>query len=230
MIVFIAGMQRSGSTFSFNIVRELLEKRGPTSKEDSTEIQNILARSTGAEHILFKGHIANDMTLQLVRLGAIKTICTIRKPEDAIASWMQTFGFGLEKSIEDMLQWLAMFDEIRHHALVLSYDDINCRPRRAAMCIGRWICPSAGLMEILSIARRYSKRRVLESTRNLQSDGDNVKDIAFSYYDRETFFHRRHVSGLVSQSAAERIGQDAVSVIRARLRAFLDECGNLQVI
>jgi hypothetical protein len=28
MIVLVAGMQRSGSTFSFNVVKEILQKRG----------------------------------------------------------------------------------------------------------------------------------------------------------------------------------------------------------
>ena len=100
MIVFIAGMPRSGSTFSFNIVRRLLEARGSVYQEPTDDILGALERAGDATHLLLKAHQADDVTLALIKIGAVKAVCTVRKPEDAIASWMTTFGFTLAESLD----------------------------------------------------------------------------------------------------------------------------------
>ncbi|HEX6409545.1 MAG TPA: hypothetical protein VFZ88_03030, partial [Sphingomicrobium sp.] len=109
MIVFIAGMPRSGSTFSFNIARRLLEDRGSVYQEPTGDLLGAFERLGGAAHLLLKGHSADKVTLQLAQLGAMKVVCTVRKPADAIASWMTTFGFTLEQSLGHMEDWLRMF-------------------------------------------------------------------------------------------------------------------------
>jgi hypothetical protein len=227
MIVFIAGMQRSGSTFSFNVVRELLERRGTIYQEPFPSAVSVVERSNGASHVLFKAHNADDVTLRLIELGAVKVVCTVRKPEDAIASWMETFGFHLDESIACMHDWLRMFVRLRDHALVVRYEQIDRQPWRAALRIARLVCPDARLMEVIQVARRYSKKNVKFMADEFVAEADNIKDISFSYYDTKTFFHRRHVSTLVPRLATDRIGEAAVSSIRRAFRAYIDENGNL---
>jgi hypothetical protein len=227
MIVFISGMQRSGSTFSFNIVRELLERRGTIYQEPFHDLLPVIERAGDADHVVLKAHTADDTTIRLVRLGAIKTICTVRKPEDAIASWIETFGFNLEESIERLRGWFVMFEQIRRHALIVPYALIDRHPRRAAWLIARYICPDASRIEVIRIALRYSKNNVIKISQNLQKDAPIIHDIGYSYYDEKTFFHRCHVSSLVTKPAIARIGEDAVRSIREALRAHVDPNGDI---
>jgi hypothetical protein len=229
VIVLVAGMPRSGSTFSYNIVRELLQRRGAVHKEHSFDFVSLVERESSADHVILKVHTADQLTLGLVKLGAIRAICTVRKPEDAIASWMQTFGFGVDASLETMFRWLEMFERLRYHALVLPYDYIDRHPVRAAIRIGNVVTPDARLLEVLSVARRYSKQKVAKITAAMRPDDEGTEDAGFSYYNQETFFHRRHVANLVSKPARERIGEEAVSIIRSRLDNWIDEDGNLRL-
>jgi len=228
MIVLIGGMPRSGSTFSFNVVRELLNLRGTVYQESLPNILPVVERAGNADHVLLKAHSADETTTRLVRLGAIKAVCTIRKPEDAIASWMETFGFTLEQSIEYMRGWFMSFEHIRHHALVVRYELIDRHPSWAAWSIARYILPNPSRIEVVGIAARYSKDDVLKMSNDLQKGAPGVCDIGFSYYDTTTFIHRRHVSALVSSPAVARIGEDAVKHIRQGLGAYVDQNGNIQ--
>jgi hypothetical protein len=227
MIVFLAGMPRSGSTFSFNVVRELLARRGTIYQEPISSAVSAVERSGSASHVLFKAHNTDDVTLRLIELGAVKVVCTVRRPEDAIASWMEAFGFQLDESIGAMQEWRRMFARLRDHALVVRYEQIDRQPWRAALRIARHVCPDASVMEVLRVARMYSKEKVKSATDELAKDGDNIVELSFSYYDRVTFLHRRHVATLVSRSAADRIGNEAVSSIRQTFQTYIDEDGNL---
>lgn len=228
MIVIIGGMQRSGSTFSFNVAREVLARRGTLHQETGNDILEAVDASGGAENILLKSHRLNNASVRLVELGAVTSICTIRKPEDAIASWMEVFGFDLADSIDEMKAWLRMFDRIRANSLVVDYDVIDRRHRTAAWRIARHLAPSASPFEVFRIARRHSKAAVKAMADRLETAGGDIVDIGFSHYDKATFYHRRHVSSLVSRGAAERLPIDTVKRIRAALGDRLDAEGRLR--
>src|SRR5436190_23198311 len=99
MIVFIAGMPRSGSTFTLNVAREILSLSGTTHQEFSHNLPEIIANSEATDHIVWKGHTADHASIRLIELGAAKVICTFRNPEDAIASSMTIFGLTLDDVI-----------------------------------------------------------------------------------------------------------------------------------
>lgn len=227
MIVLISGMQRSGSTFSFNIARELLEARGSVYQEPAYSLLPVIENSGDTSHLIQKAHDTDQFTIRLLELGAVKSICTVRKPEDAIASWMTVFHFSLSDSIGHMEGWLDMYRRIRYHSLIIPYRLIEQHPAHAAWEIAKYISPDASVEEVSIIVRKFSRRRVKAMTDILQLEGSGVKDIGFSYYDEKTFLHRRHVAGSVGQLAEDRIGKDAVVTIRDRLRSWIDNEGNL---
>jgi hypothetical protein len=230
MIVFIAGMQRSGSTYSFNIARDILRKRGSVFQEASQDVLGALRKSVGTDHILLKAHTADETILRLVESGAVKAICTARRPEDAIASWMETFAFNLEDCLEQMRAWLAMFERLKNYALVVRYQDIERRPLLSAYRIARHLRAGALPLEIYRVARNYSKAKVKVLSDNLDVNDTGVMNIGFSHYDKTTFFHRRHVSSLTAKQAGERIGLEAVSRIRRELKLFINDDGNLRSV
>ena len=137
MIVFLAGMQRSGSTFAFNVARDILERRGCTYHEASADIIGALSRAENVEHILLKAHDAGPICISLARQGAFGTVCTVRRVEDAVASWIETFGFSETEAIEHMRTWIALYREIRNSALTIPYTLIDRRPWLAAWRVGK---------------------------------------------------------------------------------------------
>jgi hypothetical protein len=227
MIVLVAGIPRSGSTFTFNVVRELLQKRGAVLQKSSENIEDVYSEYDGQDHILLKAHSAANVTFNLIRSGGIKVVCTVRRPEDAIASWMQTFDYGLEESIGHMKWWIGSFERIRPYALVVPYEQIDRRPLLAISRIAKHLCDDASLAEMRQIARLYSKDRVKLMADSLAVSDEGVQDLGHTYYDNRTFFHRRHVSSLVSRSASERIGVDSVSRIRNELGRLIRPDGHL---
>jgi Sulfotransferase domain len=229
VIVFIGGMPRSGSTFSFNIARDILERRGNVYQEPDSHLLDVIERSSGSDHIVLKAHCADDLTIRLIHIGAVKAVVTVRKPEDAIASWMDTFGFSLDESIQHMTNWIEMFQRLQDRALIIPYDQIDRHPLRAVESIAGFLCGDVDPAEIADLAKRYSKERVKEFSDRIETSGACVKDIGFSHYDSKTFFHRRHVSTLHSQEATQRIGQELVFAIRRSLGRHVDRNGELTI-
>jgi hypothetical protein len=229
MIVFLAGMMRSGSTFSFNVVRELLQRRGTVHQAATFDLVEMLGQAQDVNHLLMKSHSANEQVIRLARLGAIKVICTVRKPEDAIASSMEVFGFELSQAIDYMKIWLTMFRQVQQNALILSYDQIDRQPLRASWNIARHVCPEAGPREIFRIAGEFKKSKVKEFSEKLDQEDRNVVNLGFTYYDNQTFFHRRHVSSLRSRPATELLEANAIKLIRQGLAEHINSKGDLVI-
>ena len=227
MIAFVAGMQRSGSTFAFNVARDVLRARGQLYQEAPAEadVAAALARAGDAEHVLIKAHTAGPLAVALTRHGAVRAICTMRRVEDAAASWIEAFGWSETETVEYLRAWLVLYAQLRAVALLVPYAQLDRRPWLAAWRIARYLCPDATPAEVLGIARRHAKARVKRQADGLQSGGARVEDIGFSYYDRATLFHRRHVSSLRSRRAEERLAPDQLARIRTALAADIAAAG-----
>ena len=215
MIVCLAGMPRSGSTFSFNVVREVLRTRGTIYQEPCDDVLGAVHRSEGVQHILVKTQGLDDPSMELAKAGAFQVIITVRRVEDAIASWTSIFGEVTEDAlIEIMRRWLRMFCELRNQAVIVTYEQIDNHPWLAAWRIARSVCRNVGPMEIFRIARQLDKAAVKRQVDRMQPDDEGVHDMGWSYYDAQTFFHRRHVSEIVSRPAEERLPQERLAHIR----------------
>lgn len=218
MIVFLAGMQRSGSTFAFNVARDILRHRGTVHQNSGYDIPGQLAASN-ADHLLLKSHDMDALGIALTRTGAMRVICTVRRAEDAVASFMQVFGFSEDISVGLVKTWRDLHARIKPFALTLDYDLIDRHPVRAARTIGRYLYPDFGWREARRIADRHAKHRVKAAADRLDRTAAETLDLGYSFYDRNTFFHRNHVSSLVSQPAEARLPADQLARIRAALAA-----------
>jgi hypothetical protein len=230
MIVCIAGMPRSGSTFSFNVAREALCARGRVHHDYSTSVLDELARAVDVDHVLIKAHQLDDRSVLLGRYGAMRVICTVRKPEDAVASWMQMFNASEEETIAGMRAWLQLYRELKPFALTIRYRTIDRHPLMAAWQIMRFLFPRATIIDAWRSSRRYSKAEVKKRTDAMMDrHAAGIKEIGSSWYDINTHFHRRHVSSLKSRAAIERLPLDQVERIRIALAreiagTGLDQC------
>jgi hypothetical protein len=202
MIVFVAGMQRSGSTFTLNIARELLETRGRVHVDDYGaigDIREIVKRSDNSDHVVIKGHLADDFLISLIRHRAIPVICSVRRLEEAAASWIDTFGFDFETTTVHLKQWFAMFEAVRPLALLLPYQLIDQSPTDAVRMIAEKLSLPADQSVITGLAEKYSKANVHKFAKEISKGDAGTRDLGFSFLNVRTLFHRGHVSSLTSR-------------------------------
>ncbi len=230
MIIVVAGMPRSGSTLSYNIARELLSSRG--------ELELVLSNSLSlpneflagqSKNLLLKSHAPDRAVTDLVLSGNALCICTIRKPEDAIASWMEIFDFSLEESLMHFEAWMKWHRCISEKSLDIYFDEIEKDLVSTVKKISNFLFGEVLFDEIISLSKKYQKDEVYRRSNELNiSSGEEVIDCGFSFYDRDTLFHRRHVSSLVPRTAEDILSAEQIRKIRLHLNCYLDSVGNYQ--
>jgi hypothetical protein len=226
VIVIVAGMQRSGSTFSYNVVRELLDARGGVSTSSSNSINDVLSESDGPINAIVKSHSPDALINALLNKRGIPCVCTVRKPEDAIASWMNVFGFSLEDSVATYEQWLSWHQKMHKNMLNIKYEDIDRYPWLAIRKISKYLFGKWDAFEVQKIWLNNKKKTVYKKTSRMEVS-DSV-DIGFSFYNKVNFYHRRHISSLRSKDASELLSQDQICFIRSNLNRYLDKNGAYQ--
>lgn len=225
MIVLIAGMQRSGSTFTFNIARELLQQHGTVYQEPSDDLVAVINRSGNADHIIVKAHTSNDFLSALARHKVVSTICSVRNLDEAIASWMSTFGFDLDATVTQFKGWFDAYRKVKPYALTVPYSLIENDPLTVTTLIAHHIFPGTDAETIAALAEKYSKDKVHRMSATMEKSSD-VRDIGFSFYDVKTFFHRRHVASLTPRKPKEQLSEADLARIRQEFRSemtLLDE-------
>ena len=193
MIIIVGGMFRSGSTFSFNIVRELLEAKAPTLSSLKTPHESITELAAGCKHLVVKTHTPDEPSKRMIELGAIKCICTFRSPEDAITSWMNTFGFSLDESIQSFREWINWHQQLSQLTLNINYSQIENHPLLCILRIQYFLFGRMNLFEALRLNKKYNKQAIKSKYKELP-EGNDTQNIGFSHYDKQTYFHRRHIS------------------------------------
>lgn len=225
MLVLIAGMPRSGSTFSFNVVRDILRVRGRIyqSAPPPDILPELAKAGNDVQHLLLKMHQLDETAVSLVRYGAALAICTIRHPpEDAVASQIKIFGQSEESCIALIRDWLTLYAKLRPFALSVDYSLIDRYPLLAAWRIARFVAPDAKLREIWRTSRLNAKVNVKKITDSLPREGA-IEHMDFTYYDPSTFYHRRHIGSLKSRSAQDLLPAEQLQRIR---NAFQQHDGN----
>lgn len=228
MIVVIGGMYRSGSTYTFNIVRELLSVRGGAHVAAVDSLDKAFAEPSDKKHLVIKSHAPDFLCTRLIERGVLPCVCTFRKPEDAVASYVKAFGFDLESAVSVIRDWLKWHQTVSPYVLNISYETIDRHPLRAILGIQTYLLGRPRLVEALRLQQKYDKRRVKDTYDNLQ-EGDTTKNIGFSYYDEQTFFHRRHIASLDSTRADGELNSEDLAMIHAQLKDFIDSNGHYQI-
>jgi hypothetical protein len=219
-------MPRSGSTFSFNVAREILSARGSVHQESCDDVVGAVVRSAVADHVLVKSHRLDESSLALARAGAVRVVMTVRRVEDAMASWLDAFSAVPEPvALQIMHDWLHLYRQLRTKALMVPYQQIDRRPWLAAWHIARAVCPTVLPPEVLAITRRLGKAAVKRKTDTLAIEDSGVIDAGFTYYDSRTFFHRRHVSDLRSRTAEQRLSPERLRSIQTALAPAIMAAG-----
>jgi hypothetical protein len=224
MIVVIAGMPRSGSTFTLNIARETLIPSGEVASIYSESLAPALSHRKGEAHLIIKAH-GTDATLgNLIKTRAAVCICSFRKPEEAVASLMRVFGYSFEKALAAIGHWLKWHAAYAQFAINIDYNEIVRRPLQSIFKIQRCIGGAVSIDETLRLRQQYDREQVAART-NVMVESENTTNFGFSYSDNTTHFHRRHVSPPDQRSAKDTLNAQQIILVRTQLDSFLDENG-----
>lgn len=228
MRVLIGGMIRSGSTLTFNAAREILSDSGRVSTSTEDSFGKWIDESS-FDHFITKSHVPNAQVTDEIRMGSVKGICTIRRPEDAIVSFHRTFGADLDQSIQHVWSWLDWYSSIFTHLLTIEFGLIETAPVSAIAQIDEFLTGTVAKDRAARIAASYEKSK-LKNKLDALEENPNTINIGFSYYDKDSFFHRRHISSISSQPAVEFVSERELTHIRNSLNRFVDSSGHLRPV
>lgn len=228
MIVIVAGMPRSGSTLTYNIAREFLIARHTVDPVLSNSLpQDFDSQAAIKKAILLKSHAPDQKITDLIIAGRARCICSIRKPEDAIGSWMNAFGFSFEESIQHFENWIIWHSSVTEFTLNVDFTEIENNLVDVIEKIGGYLKDDISTDEVQLISDKYRKDAIYKKYNELKNSGeDNIVDCGFSFYERDTLFHRRHIASLNSRECNKLFCKDQLETIRSRFGRFLDKSGN----
>ncbi len=200
MIIYCLGMQSSGSTWIYNVLREIfaVNKLPFTAYRVETFEELKDDRAFGAVNAVFRGHNVDSYLLRALALGDVRAILSFRDPRDAVASFMQRFGTQFLPVCNDVMRNLASLVSAGSSMPNLSFffedrftDDIST-VRQCADFIGVPLT-DAQASGIFEKYRSANVRRFIASLGRLPADRIYVDETA-NVMDRETSFHATHIS------------------------------------
>ena len=145
MIVLVNGMVRSGSTWSYNVVMELMRRRFGAkaihggSSESTAEY--LADAPDAARQLVVKCHRLDPAARTLARTGAARVVFTVRDPWDAVASGMRAFDATFGQALELVtagLEALA-FHRVGGTASIVGYPAITGDPEVAIRQMGGYL-------------------------------------------------------------------------------------------
>ena len=205
MIVYCLGMQSSGSTWLYNVVRELLAASGTPHVALRAELYEHFLddRCIESPNALLRGHIVDSALLRMLALAGVRTVLSFREPRDAVASFVQRFGdYGATfiSSCNDIARNLASLltaSQTMAHLSFFYEDRFTENPdsvRRLAAFFGLPVAENTQR----AIFDKYRAATVKTFLRNIDALPEDrlYVDGARNAMDRETSFHRTHISDM----------------------------------
>ena len=170
MLVLCTGMGRSGSTWSFNVVKQLLAQ---TSVSVRAGYLDAVGEALGREgpvcdHLVVKTHAPDAVGLALIKQRACRTIYTYREPLGSILSAMESRGQTLEPAADavkaslDLMRFQVEAGGVR----LVWYDDIVERPQEVVQAIARYLelaLPEAAIAGVATMLSRDNVRRIIRA-------------------------------------------------------------------
>ncbi|RMH13514.1 MAG: hypothetical protein D6698_13935 [Gammaproteobacteria bacterium] len=217
MIVFVAGMARSGSTWTFNVTREIIRAAGlkpiPEEQEQDEDalLQQVAQTDPGPQEVFC---IKTHRMLRL-RSDDIRLICNYRDMRSAALSFMRFMGCDFERTLKAVREMMEITDFYRESCnekqlLLVRYDDMMEQPQKVILEIASLLGIALQEPFAFHLARKYSRenvKRLLESMQSIDVDqtfvqrqpGQRFEPRYFSnnqggVYDRRTSFHSGHLT------------------------------------
>lgn len=199
MIVVFSGMGRSGSTWSYNVVREIMRHAGIALDPESglhdagSAVDALVERGAAkGRPLLIKCHIPGLDTIAAMAAGRVVNIYTYRDPRDAAASISRTFGTSFKGAARWVHRWLVYLDRVagKPATVGIAYPRIGAEPETVvaelAVVLGVELKAGAAA-EIADALRRDRMRR-----RAGRSSG-KVRYVHGIAHDTDTLLTEHHI-------------------------------------
>jgi hypothetical protein len=224
MIVFCDGMPRSGSTWSFNVCRDLLESVSNHvygGYHERTE-EWLPVMGAGFEHAVIKTHLLDDAARALRRLGAAVSVYTHRDPCDAVVSCMMMFGQSFDAALQTLAAALDVwrFEAALRGCQEVPYAAIAVQPYKSVEAIARLLQTPCSPELIADVEQRTRP----DEMRRLAAAVDGV------LYDPRTLLHRNHLRDGGTGYGRERLSQDQIAAIGELTRSASPRRDNCSAI
>jgi hypothetical protein len=197
MLVICNGMPRSASTWSFNVVVELLRRSEPGAELYSGYDENVAhfleSAPPTATHIVVKCHKLDPHGRALGQAAAARMIYTWRDPADAAVSCMRMFGYDFEHSLAEIESSLKL--SLLHRrwgtTLIMSYEELTGAPVEAVERVAAYLGLEGNSDVVSAVARDTSLDRMKE--KQVEFADEALIQAGRVAYDRETLLHRGHI-------------------------------------
>lgn len=199
------GMQRSGSTWSYNVCRLLLEGaagdlglRLTAGFRDAERLERFLtAEADAATLFVIKTHTPGPEALARMAEAKVRNVCTFRDPRDCVASKMKFQSVEFEVAInvlKENLHYLFLYQSMSDVHFV-RYEDMVADPRREIRRIAAYhqiALTDAALERVFRMTSPKAARRIVDG---LHPGRPTAYWEGSCLVDRAYLFHRNHLQG-----------------------------------
>jgi hypothetical protein len=206
-VVLCSGMPRSGSTWSYNVCRLLLEsawgtvrsgyhegKVGDDYLSRAVESNGGDAAATNTAHVV-KLHYPGPAALRLVREGRVRNVYTLRHPLDALASFREKFSEPLATAARRLRTSLdaARTWRERSDTLFVHFRDILAAPHGQIRRVAAYLGQEADDELIERIHAQTSVEAVREKTAQMAKAPQGLTQSNGWRFDPLTQYHVGHI-------------------------------------
>ena len=244
-LVFCSGMLRSGSTWSYNVCRYLLEHsygdervaKGYVGEREFVEA--VLAGSDqknknvarDRDIVLLKFHFPTPRLIELVASGQARNIYTVRNPLNALASQIEFFKKPFKEALNGIVQGLQAMDEWRRHdgTLLVRFDDLTAAPHTE---IAR-IAIHLGLDVDETLIAHCAEANSYEAMKRLSEDmaawpQERLTKTSRHTFDPVTLLHVGHAPQGRARDWRKVLDPQQAATARDALQPWLDEAKDSQ--
>jgi predicted O-linked N-acetylglucosamine transferase (SPINDLY family) len=199
MLIFCSGMVRSGSTWSFNVCRTILQAANRPylsgyfgeGKDVDRVVQEFDSQDT--KDLLIKAHVPGQSSLNLIQNGIAKNIFTYRDPRDIICSRIKFENSEFKSILETVNQNLTLYEWYRK-----SSDTCFVKFESMMLDTIEEIKKIANYLDVFLDAQSYQEiadKTSLETAQKIVGDLDFLLSTASRTIDRETLLQTGHLNG-----------------------------------
>lgn len=197
--VLSAGMVGSGSTFLFNVARELLIHDLPDPAPLALYSDEWNERYRAPRSLIVKCHGGSPGLLTAAEQGLVRPLVTIRHPGDCVCSDMERFGHSFAEAVarvETSLAFAAMLARLEGTTIFRYEDGFAFDPLTPA-AVARRLGIEAGAGVLARIYSRYDVERTRLLADRVETQPDSLSNLANGdVWSLVTQIHRGHIGKL----------------------------------
>lgn len=185
--VIVSGIQRSGSTRVYNILRDVvsleLGKAVPAGHfvDKSEFVKQVQVKGPA----VYKEHFLGSEVLRAIRRGRASVVVTLRDPADAARSYCSTFDATPREAVDQIESAVESIERLQRNAYFLDYEVASSDRWVDWEGLAVWLGVQVAREQFEAVLTEWSWPRAVELSSILEGSPYD--------YDERTLFHPGHV-------------------------------------